>query len=68
MATIEPFLRRIKPCLEQVLTNPTKQNIKTLKEELLKFDFGIKLQIFNTHLLQPLVLKIDELGRYVIIC
>lgn len=61
MASLEPFVLRIKPALDAFLRSATKQNLKVLNNELSQFDW-MHMSIFNIQILVPLVLKLDELS------
>ncbi|XP_023292391.2 uncharacterized protein LOC111675781 [Lucilia cuprina] len=62
MASLEPFVLRIKPAMDAFLRNATKQNLNKLENELAQFNW-IHMSIFNIQILVPLVLKLEELSN-----
>lgn len=60
MASLEPFVLRIKPAMDEFLRNATKENLAKLENELSQFNW-MHMSIFNVQILVPLVLKLDEL-------
>lgn len=60
MASLEPFVLRIKPAMDEFLRNATKENLTKLENELSQFNW-MHMSIFNVQILVPLVLKLDEL-------
>lgn len=62
MTSLEPFLLRIKPAMDTFLKQATKQSLRNLENELVKFNWT-HMSIFNIQILVPLVLKLDELSE-----
>ncbi|TMW49652.1 hypothetical protein DOY81_005256 [Sarcophaga bullata] len=60
MASLEPFVLKIKPAMDEFLRNATKENLAKLENELSQFNW-MHMSIFNVQILVPLVLKLDEL-------
>ncbi|XP_075147461.1 telo2 interacting protein 1 [Haematobia irritans] len=62
MSSLEPFVNCIKPAMDTFLRQPTKEALSKLENELAKFNW-MQMNIFNIHILVPLVLKLDELSN-----
>lgn len=62
MTSLEPFVNSIKPALDSFLRQPNKETLSKLENELVQFNW-MHMNIFNVHILVPLVLKLDELSK-----
>lgn len=62
MASLEPFVLKIKPAMDAFLRNASKQTLKNLENELVQFNW-MHMSIFNIQILVPLVLKLEELSK-----
>uniref|UniRef100_A0A1I8N890 Uncharacterized protein n=1 Tax=Musca domestica TaxID=7370 RepID=A0A1I8N890_MUSDO len=62
MSSLEPFVNSIKPALDMFLRLPSKETLQKLQNELVQFNW-MQINIFNVHILVPLVLKLDELSN-----
>ncbi|XP_061395099.1 uncharacterized protein LOC133330709 [Musca vetustissima] len=62
MSSLEPFVNSIKPALDSFLRQPRKETLAKLENELVQFNW-MQMNIFNIHILVPLVLKLDELSN-----
>lgn len=62
MSSLEPFVNSIKPALDMFLRLPSKETLQKLQNELEQFNW-MQMNIFNVHILVPLVLKLDELSK-----
>ncbi|XP_013105335.1 TELO2-interacting protein 1 homolog [Stomoxys calcitrans] len=61
MSSLEPFVNSIKPAMDSFLRQPNKETLSKLENELVQFNWT-QMNIFNVHILIPLVLKLDELS------
>ncbi|ALC45462.1 CG16908 [Drosophila busckii] len=60
MSSLETYVTRIKPAIDEFLKSPGKSTLSKVEKEVKSFDFG-QMRIFQVQILVPLVVKLDQL-------
>ncbi|KAM8706614.1 hypothetical protein ACLKA7_010818 [Drosophila subpalustris] len=60
MSSLEAYVMRIKPAIDDFVKQPSKTTLAKVEQEVKGFDFG-QSRIFQVQIVVPLVIKLDEL-------
>lgn len=61
MSSLETYVTRIKPAIDDFLKMPDKSTLATVEKEVKEFNFG-QMRIFQVQIVVPLVIKLDQLS------
>lgn len=61
MSSLETYVTRIKPAIDDFLKMPDKSTLAKVEKEVKEFNFG-QMRIFQVQIVVPLVIKLDQLS------